>query len=130
MKLIRYNSELGTTATCTNRLMEETKGLCQRALKGSTRDFFLFGSWFSSKKSLEKAASIGVDLIGMVKTNTKGFCKAMIEGLMKDWPSGYYIVLSSKTLVPGERTILDIGYKYITHKFLLFDATVGVGITT
>ena len=68
--------------------MEETKGLGQRAVKGSTRYFFLFDSCFLSKKSAEAAASIGVDLVGMVKTNTKVFCKAKIEGLTKDWPGG------------------------------------------
>ena len=36
-------------------------------LKGSTRDYLMFNSWFSSKKSAEADASIGVDLIGMVK---------------------------------------------------------------
>ena len=34
MKLIRYHLELGATASCTKRLMEETKGFGQRALKG------------------------------------------------------------------------------------------------
>ena len=37
---------------------------------------------------MEEAASIGIDLIGMVKTNTKVVFKAAIEGLMKDWTSG------------------------------------------
>ena len=64
--------------------MEETKELGHRSLKGSMRDYFLFYSWFSSNKAAEAAASIGVDLIGMVKTNTKVFCKATIEGLTKD----------------------------------------------
>ena len=54
-----------------------------------------------SKKAAEAAASIGVDLIGMVKTNTKRFCKAMMEGLTNDWPGRSYIVLGSKHMVPG-----------------------------
>ena len=66
MKLSRYRLELGSTAACTKRLMEETKELGKRALKGSTRDCFLFDSWFSSKKAAEADDSIGVDLIGMV----------------------------------------------------------------
>ena len=86
MKLIRYHLELGATAVYTKRLMEETKGMGQRALKRSTRDYFLFYSWFFSKKVSEVVASIGVDLIGMVKTNTKRFCKATVEVLTKDWP--------------------------------------------
>ena len=39
MKSILYHLELGTTSACTKILMEETKGLGQRAVKGSTRDF-------------------------------------------------------------------------------------------
>ena len=39
MKSIRYHLELGATAACTKRLMEETKGLGHRDLKVSTRDF-------------------------------------------------------------------------------------------
>ena len=74
MKSSWYYLELGTTTACTKRLTEETKGLGERALKGSTRDCFLFDSWFLSKKAVEAAASIGVDFIGMVKNNTKGFC--------------------------------------------------------
>ena len=71
MKLIRYHLELGAIAACTDRLMEDTKGMGQRVLKGSTRYFFLFRSWFLSKKSAEADASIGVVFIGMVKTNTR-----------------------------------------------------------
>ena len=100
MKLSWYSLELGDTAAYTKRFIEETKGVGQRALKGSTRDCFLFNSWFSSMKSAGAAASIGVDFIGMVKTNTKGFSKATIEGLTKDWPGGSYIVLRIKPMVP------------------------------
>ena len=39
IKSIRYHLELGAIAACTKILMEETKGLEQRALKVSTRDF-------------------------------------------------------------------------------------------
>ena len=46
IKSIWYHLELGTTAACTKRLIEETKGLGMRALKGSTRDYFLFAGWF------------------------------------------------------------------------------------
>ena len=48
-------------------------------------------------------------MIGIVKTNTKVFFKATIEGLTKDWPGGSYIVLRIKPMVPGERLLLDIG---------------------
>ena len=103
---------------CTNRLMEDTKVLRQRAVKVSTRGCFLFGSWLLSKKSAGVAASIGVDFICMVKTNTKGFFKATIEGLTKDWPGGSYIVLRSKPMVPGKSPLLAIGYKYNSRNVL------------
>ena len=44
MKSTRYHLELGTTADCTKRFMEEKKGLLQRALKESTRDYVMFNS--------------------------------------------------------------------------------------
>ena len=31
---------------------------------------------------------LGAELIGMAKTNTKGFCKETIEKLTKNWPGG------------------------------------------
>ena len=111
MKSIRYHLDLGDTAACTKILTDETKGMEQKALKGSIRDFFLFEIWFSSKRSAEVAASVGVDLIGMVKTNTKEFCKATIEWLMKDWHDGSCIVLRRKPMVPGGGPLLDIIYK-------------------
>ena len=46
---------------------------------------------------------VGSKFIGMVKTNTKGFCKETIEKLTKDWPGGSYLVLRSKPMVPGGR---------------------------
>ena len=71
----------------------------------------MLNSWFLSNKEVEASTSVGVHLIGMVKTNTKGFFKATIEGLTKDWPDGSYIVLRSKFMVPGEMPILGISYK-------------------
>ena len=127
MKSSRYNLELDATAACTKRLMEDMKGLGQRAFKGSTSDFFLFDSFFLSNKAAETAAYIGVDLMGMVKTNTKGFFKATIEGSMKDWPGGSYIVLRSKPMVTGETPLLAISYKYNSGKVISFVATAGAG---
>ena len=54
---------------------------------------------------------LGAELIGMVKTNTKGFCKETIENLTKDWPGGSHLVLRSKPMVPGGRSLIAIGYK-------------------
>ena len=63
------------------------------------------------------------ELIGMVKTNTKGFCKETIENLTKDWPGGSYLVLRSKPMLPGYRPIIVIGYKYNVQKVLSFIVT-------
>ena len=71
----RYQQELGATAACTKRMMEETKGIGQKSKKGGTKYCFLFHSWFASNKAAEAAMELGAELIGMVKTNTKGFCK-------------------------------------------------------
>ena len=49
--------------------MEVTKGLGHRYLKGVTKYFFLFESWFSSKRLAEAAIDVDVEIIGMVKIN-------------------------------------------------------------
>ena len=55
MKDSRHQQELGATAACTKRMMEETKGIGQKSKKGGTKDCFLFDSWFASKKAAESA---------------------------------------------------------------------------
>ena len=72
MKDRRYQKDLVSTAACTKRIMEATKGIGQKSIKGGTKDCFLFDSWFASKKATEAAMELGDELIGMVKTNTKG----------------------------------------------------------
>ena len=52
-------------------------------MKGGTKDCFLFDNWFVSKKAAEAAMEVGADFIGMVKTNTKVFCKETIENITK-----------------------------------------------
>ena len=75
---------LGEMTACTKRTKEAAKGLGQRYVKGDMKDFFLFDSWFDSKMLSEAAMDVGTDMIGMVKTNTKLFCKDIIENLTKD----------------------------------------------
>ena len=125
MKLIRYHFELGAMDDCTNILMEAAKGFGHRALQGLTRDCLLFENWFLLKKSEEANGFIRVDLIGMVKINTKVFFKAMIEMLTKVWPGGYYIVLSIKPMLPEERPLIANGDKYNSGKILSCVAIVG-----
>ena len=87
----RYQQELGATAACTKRMMEETKRIGQKSKKGGPKDCFLFDSWFASKKAAEAAMELGAELIGMVKTKTKWFFKETIEKLTKDWTGGSYL---------------------------------------
>ena len=88
--------------------MEATKGLCMRGLKGATKDCFLFYSWFYFKETAEAAMDVGVDRVGMVKTNTKGFCKETIGNPKKDWPGGSHLVLKRKSTVTGDRPLIAI----------------------
>ena len=53
----------------------------------------------------------GVDYCGPVKTIHKGFCLATLGKLIKYWPGGSYLVMKSTPIFPGERPILEIGYK-------------------
>ena len=59
----------------------------------------------------------------MVNTDTKGLCKETIYKLTKDCPEVSYLVLRSKPMVPGDRTLIDIGYKYNVRKVLSFIVT-------
>ena len=81
MKDSCYDQDLGDTAACIKRIMEETKGIGHKSKKGEPKDCFLFDSWFDSKKAAEATMELGAELIGMVKTNTKGFCKETLEKL-------------------------------------------------
>ena len=55
---------------------------------------------------------VGSELIDTVKKNTKGFCNETIVKLTKDWLVGSYLVLRSKPMVPGDRLLIAIIYKY------------------
>ena len=48
-------------------------------------------------------------MIGMVKTNTKLFCKYTTDSMKKYWPGGFYIMLKSKSTVPWDRPLIAIG---------------------
>ena len=72
---------------------------------------------------------MGAELIVMVKTNTKGFCKETIYKFTKDWPGGSYLVLRIKHMVPGDSLLIYIGYKYNVKKVLSFIITDNSGST-
>ena len=65
----------------------------------------------------------------MAKKNTKGFCKETIEKLTTNWPGSSYLVLRSKTMLPGGRPLIDVGYKYNARKVLSFIVTDNAGST-
>ena len=75
MKHSKYQKELGSTADFTKMIMEATKGVVQKSLKGVTKYCFLFESWIDSKNAAKAAIEVGAKFIGMVNTNTKVFCK-------------------------------------------------------
>ena len=120
MKHVKYQQDLGSTVACTKRMMESTNGIGQKCRKGSTKDCFIFDSWFSSKKAVEAATEFGAKLIGVVKKNTKGFFRNNIEKLTKYWTGGSYLVLRSKPMVPGGRPHISIGYNYNAQKVISF----------
>ena len=97
----KYHQKLGATENCTKRMKKSTKGIGHRHIKGATKDFLIFGSFLSSKNLEESEMDFGAELICMVKTNTKIFCKETIENLTKDWPGGAYIVLRNKPMAYG-----------------------------
>ena len=106
------------TEACTNRMMESTKGICQKSRKGATKDCFIFDSWLSSKKTIEFVMEFYAGFIGMVNTNTKGLFKETIEKITRYWTGGSYLMLRSKPMVPGGRPLVAIGLKYNTRKVL------------
>ena len=88
---------------------------------------FIFDSWFYSNKLAESVMEVGTDLVGMVKTNTKGNCKETVEKLSKYWSGGYYLVLKSRHMVPGGRPLISFGYRHNTQKVLFFIVTQNTG---
>ena len=56
-------------------MMAATNKRGQRDMKGATSVCFIFGSFFSSNKSAEAEMGVGAEIIGVVKTNTKGFLR-------------------------------------------------------
>ena len=123
MNIIKYHLEIGPMTSCMKIIMEEINSLGQRDVKGATKACFLFESWFASKRSEEAAMYVGSDIIGMVKTNIEVLCKDYIKNLTKYLQVGYYLMIKRNYVVPGYRTIIDIGYKYNVRKVLHFIAT-------
>ena len=102
--------------------------ICQRYIKGATKDCFIFDSCLSSKKLAEAAMECVADLIDIVKTNTEVFCKVKTEKITNYWTGGSYLILRIKPIVPRGKSIIAIGYKYNECKVLSFIITDNTGI--
>ena len=126
MKHIKYEQELGATAAYTTIMMEASTMICQKYRKGGRKDCFLFDIWLASNKAAEAAMEVA-KLIGVVKTNTKGFCKEIISNITKYWPGGSYLMLRRNPMVPGDRHLIAIGYNYNARKVLSFIITENAG---
>ena len=72
MKHSKYQKELGATEACTKRMMEATKGIGQKYIKGGAKDCLLFYNQFNSNNVEESEMEFSAELIVMVNTNTKG----------------------------------------------------------
>ena len=116
MKTSNFQKCLGGSTTCMRRIAIFTKGCGQL----TPNDTYFADIWFSSVKTAEEAMAAGVDYCGPVNTSHKGFCLAMLENLMKDWPGGSYLVMRITPRVPVGRPLLAIGYKYNYRKVLRF----------
>ena len=57
-------------------------------------------------------------MIGMVKTNTKGFCQETIDNIAKKWSGGSYLVLRSRHTIPQGTPLISIGYKHYTQNVI------------
>ena len=56
------------------------------------------------------AMDVVADIICIVKTNTKVFCKETIEKLTNNVLGVYYPMFRSKPMVTGGRPLISIGY--------------------
>ena len=78
MKTSKFQKYLRGTTACTKILAMATKGYVQLTLN----DTQFADSWFSSVKTVEEMADVGVNCCGPVKTSHKGFCLDTLEKLM------------------------------------------------
>ena len=99
----------------------DTRG-CGRLTSNET---YLDDSWFSGVKMAKGAMDEGVDYCGPAKTIHKCFCLDKLEKFTKDWPGGSYLVLNINPRDPGDRPLMEIGYKYDHRKVLGFIAIEG-----
>ena len=133
MKDLRFQDRFGGTVACTLRLIEESKhsGLLSeeryQARQQNRKVFACGDSWFGSVPAAEEAAMYNVEFFGVVKTSHKFYPKKDITKIMKDWPTGAYLVLRCNT--PKENVLYAIGYKYCKDAVMHFVCTEHAGST-
>ena len=103
------------------RIMMDTQG-CVQIISNYTQ---FSDWWFIGLRTAEEEIYEGVDYCGPMKTIQKRFCLDILEKLTKDFPGGSYLVMKSNPIFPGDRQLMDIGYKYNSSKVLVFIATEG-----
>jgi len=138
----KYSHEIGGTAACTARLVEESQycGAKLRARKDAKQTNktlkFYHDAWFTSVRQMTYIKSMtkdsegnpnGHEFVGALKSNHSCFPKVELENKMKDYPSGSYLVMESKS--PNGCKLVAIGYKYNARKVLCFLCTKNAGST-
>ncbi len=121
MQSQRHCAELGATAACTLRLMEEVHKDNSQVVAGLRAD-----AWFGSVKAAVALAKEGYKAVLQVKTGHGLFQKKFIEETLKDAPGGVWIVLEA---IHDNVPLIAIGYHYSTRTTLLFVATKNAGST-
>jgi len=109
----KYADAIGPTAACVKRIIEATAYCGNKdeerrdaAEEGKT-EFYNADAWFAGVRAARAANELGHEFFGPVKTNHGGFPLLELQKLMKDWPSGSYLVLECK-----EHRLFAVGYKY------------------
>ena len=82
--------------------------------------FFLFKIWFDLKMSGNDVMDVGTKFICLLNKNTEIFCKDNINNTEKDLTEGYNMLLNIKSMAPGDRKLLSIGYNFNFWKVLSF----------
>lgn len=84
----------------------------EEARRKGKREQFLGDSWFTSKRLCDfLMQELGHEYFGALKTNHSGTPKEEMERIMKDWPSGSYLVAEC-----AELKLFIVGYKYSYKK--------------
>jgi len=113
-------AELGATASCTLRLLEDVQ-------RGDDRSALLQAdAWFGSVKAAVALGKQGHQAVLQIKTGHAFYPKKFIEDTLKDAPGGVWIVLES---IHEGIPLIAIGYRYSTRTTLFFVATKNAGST-